>query len=165
MLQRFSILASLVCALALALSQTAHAKETAAQAANRRAIVAAYAQMDRAMRNKDVPAMMSCIAPDFQSHSKNHGVFDRAGFEQIMRAMAATDTRVISSTTQITKLQWRGPDAIVWIKSSGRMESGRGTLLTQETGRHYWGKIKGRWQLRQEVTLTYSSTLNGRPLR
>ncbi len=108
---------------------------------------------------------MLYFAPDFTSHSQTDGVFDRAGFERVIRTMEASDTQVTFSETKITELQWRGPDAIIWTSSKHRMKSGRGTLSSWENTRHYWGKINGKWQIRQEVALAYNATLNGKPLR
>ena len=165
MFQRFSLFAFLLCALALNSSHVAGAKDSAAQSADRKAIVAAYGAMDRAVVKKDTDAMMKLIAPDFVAHSQDLGVFDRAAFERVWRLMEASDTSVIYSNSKITKFQWRGPDAVVWASSKSRMHSKRGTLMTWEDTRHYWGKINGKWQLRQEVTLAYKSLLNGKPLR
>ena len=165
MFKRPSLFALFLCALALNSSHGAQAKDTAAQSADRRAIVALYDKLDRAFVKKDTNAFMAHIAPDFRGYSQNHGVFDRDGYERVMQQMEAVDTRIIYSTTKITKFQWRGPDAIVWLSSKARAQSPRGTLMSWGTSRHYWGKIGGRWQLRQEVTLAYKSLLNGEPLR
>ncbi len=164
MFQRFPLFALLMGALFTS-SHIAQAKDSAGQAADRRAIVAAYAKMDRAVVRKDTDAMMALVAPDFVAHSQSVGVVKRDAFERIWRIMAASDTRVVYSNSTINKWQWRGPDAIVWASSKSQMKSPRGTLMTWENTRHYWGKIGGKWQLRQEVTLAYKSLLNGKPQR
>ena len=164
MFQRFPLFA-LALALLMGLSQTVWARDTAAQAAARKQIMAVYNRMDEATKKIDVDAMMAYIAPDFRAYSKNYGEFDREGYRRVMGLMKAAQVRVLSSSTDITKIQWRGPDAIVWVKSGVRMSGPRGTIVANETTRHYWGKINGQWQLRQEVTIDYSSTLNGKRLR
>lgn len=165
MFKRPSIFALLACALALGGSHVAHAKDTAAQSADRKAITAAYGALDRAFVKKDTNAIMAKMAPDFVAHSRENGVIGRDTFERVFRLMEASDTRVIYSTSKISKWQWRSPDAIVWVDSKNRMQTPRGTIMTWDTTRHYWGKIGGRWQIRQEVTLAYKSLLNGKPLR
>ena len=164
MFQRFSIFALLLGALALG-SHGAHAKDSAAQSANRKAIAASYNAMDRAFLRRDTNALMSYIAPDYRAHSMNHGVFDRAAYQRVMNLMLAADVRVVSTSTKISKWQWRGPDAVVWVDSKNHLKGPRGHLVAWETTRHYWGKIGGKWMLRQEVTLAYKSLLNGKPLR
>ena len=165
MFKRFSLFAVLLGTLALHSSHGAYAKDSATQAADRRAIIAAYDALDQAFVKKDTAAIMAKMAPDFVAHSRDNGVIDRDTFERVFRLMEASDTRVIYSDTKIKKWQWRGPDAIVWIDSKNRMQAPRGTILTWDTTRHYWGKIGGKWQIRQEVTLAYKSLLNGKPLR
>ena len=162
--KRLSIFALLLCAL-LASSHGAHAKDSAAQSANRRAIVASYDKIERAFLNRDTRTFMSYFAPDFVAHSQNHGVFDRAAYERVMNLMLASNVRVVSTSTVITKWQWRGPDAIVWVSSKNHLKGPRGNLVSWEDTRDYWGKIGGKWQLRQEVTIAYKSLLNGKPLR
>lgn len=165
MFKRHSLFALLLCALALGSSHGAHAKDTAAQANDRKAIMSAYDALDRAFVKKDTDAIMAKMAPDFVAHSRDHGVIDRDTFERVFRLMEASGTRVIYSNSTIKKWQWRGPDAVVWVDSKNRMQAPRGTIMTWDTTRHYWGKIGGRWQIRQEVTLAYKSLLNGKPLR
>lgn len=123
MFKRPSLFALLACALALGSSHGAHAKDSAAQVADRKAITATYDAMDRAFVKKDTNAIMSVLAPDFVAHSRDHGAIDRNTCERVFRLMEASDTRVIYSNSKITKWQWRGPDAVVWADSKSRMQS------------------------------------------
>ena len=163
MFQRFSVFILLLCALALNGSHVAHAKDSAAQAANRRAIVAAYARMDGAVLKKDITLLMSYIAPDFKYFNQRRVVSDRARFETMQRFVAQQNVRFTRSNTKITKWQWRGPDAIVWSTSRTRIVGPGGVVNASVQARDYWGKIGNRWLLRQSVELSGTSTLNGKP--
>ncbi len=165
MFQRSHFFALLLCAFALISARPSHAKDTAAQSADRRAIAASYSAIDRSFLRGDADTFMTYFAPDFVSHSQNHGVFDRTSYETIMRAMLAANVKIVSSSTKITKFQWRGPDAVVWVDSKNHVRGPRGNLVSWESTRHYWGKINGKWQLRQEATIAYKSLLNGKPYR
>ena len=150
--------------LALGLTSVAHAKDSAAQAADRTAIMAAYKTMDRASLNRDTKTFMSHIAPDYMGYTLSRGTANYAQLEQLTSMINNSDARVTSSVTKITKWQWRGPDAVVWIASRTRSEGPRGAVVGNYTSRHYWGKPYRRWLLRQDVTLTRRAFQNGKLL-
>ena len=161
MLQRFSIFALLLCALNS--SHAAHAKDSAAQISSRKAITASYAKMDGAVLKKDINTLMSYIAPDFQYFNQQRVVSDRARFGALQQFAARQNVRFTISKTNITKWQWRGPDAIVWTTSHNRIVGPGGVVNVSVQNREYWGKIGNRWLMRQSVELGASSTLNGKP--
>ncbi len=141
-------------ALALCWNSFAHAKDTAAQAANRRAIVAAYAQMDRALMNKDVASAMVPVADDYQGYDVTRASSGRAQMERELRLLTMRGLQIPLSKTTVSKIQWRGPDAIVWCSSLVRLRGPGGTVEMSDTSREYWGKTARGWQIRQSVQLS-----------
>lgn len=164
MFQRFSLFALLLCALVLSSSHAAHAKDTAAQAVARKAIMAAYAAMDRASLARDTEKMMFYIAPDYMGYTLSRGTANREQLWRLTEMINNSDATVTSTKTKITKWQWRGPDAVVWVSSRTRVIGGRGVMVGNYTSRHYWGKPYRQWLLRQDVTLTRRAFQNGQLL-
>ena len=164
MLQRFSIFALLLCALALTSIRPAAAKDSAAQAADRRAIVAAYKEMDRLSLARDTDGVMAYIAPDYMGYTLSRGTANREQLYQLTWMVNHSDARLVSGATKVTKIQWRGPDAVVWVAAKSRATGPRGTIVASYTSRHYWGKPYKNWLLRQDVTLTRRAFQNGKLL-
>lgn len=167
MFQRFSLFALLLCALALNSNRAVHAKDSAAQAADRRAIVAAYARIDGARTRKSVDPIAPLIADDFRFYSIARLQQDRETYLRIQvnawnigRNIAKKDVPM-RYDTKITQWQWRGPDAIVWttlsLKTTGAGAKTTGIVRSRE----YWGKTAKGWQVRQIVELSGSMTMNG----
>lgn len=140
----------------------AHAKDSAAQAANRRAIVAVYDKTDRAIIKKDFDTLMYYIAPEARFYAKDGSSYDRATYDRITRTTWSNPRiKITDSTTKIVKWEWRGPDAIVWTRSYMRAVGPGGAMTVSSYSRDYWGKISQVWQLRQIVTLTHRVVVNG----
>ena len=164
MLQRFSLFALLLCALAVGCGHTAHAKDSAAQSAGRRAIVAAQARLDRARQAQDIPTVMSYLADDFQFYSIARLVQDRETYGRIQTNFAQF-SRGKSSTlrikTTVNNWQWRGPDAVVWTTTTLGAGSGQHSMSGMVRSREYWGKTARGWQLRQIVEHSAQLTIEG----
>ena len=165
MLQRFSLFALLLCALTLGCGPSAHAKESAAQAAGRRAIVAAQARIDRARQNQDIPTIMSYIADDFQFYSIARLVQDRETYGRIQTNLARFSQGKASSLsrvkTTVNNWQWRGPDAVVWTTTTFGAQGGDHRMSGIVRSREYWGKTARGWQLRQIVEHSGQLTIDG----
>ena len=155
---------------ALSLSSAAHAKDSAAQAADRRAIVAARARLDQARTSKNIDLIASLVADDFRFYSIARLQQDRDTYLRLQisawninRKIAKKDVpmRFVSKTTQ---WQWRGPDAILWttlsLKTTGSGVQTSGLVRSRE----YWGKTSKGWQVRQIVELSGSMTINGQTI-
>ena len=164
MFQRFSLFALLLCALTLGRGPVAHAKENAAQNAGRRAIVAAQARIDRARQDRDIPAIMSYLADDFQFFSIARLAQDRETYGRIQTNFAQMSRGKASSMrvkTTVNNWQWRGPDAVVWTTTT--LDAGRGphSVSGIVLSREYWGKTARGWQLRQIVEHSGQLTIDG----
>ena len=161
----FRALAPLMLAFVLVLNALAYAKDSAAQAANRKHIVAAYAQMDWLAMKKDVSGMMKWLAPDFRLYASDGSSVDRAQYERMARTnIGRPGLKVALSKTTISKIEWRGPDAVVYSDSVMRMEGPNGNLIIYGKVRDYWGNAGKGWQMRQSVTLSGRITLNGKTI-
>ncbi len=167
MLKRSSFFALLVCALALSSSHAVHAKDSAAQSANRKVIVASYARLDQARTGKNIAPIASLLADDFRFYSIARLQQDRETYLRIQvnawnisRSIAKKDVPM-RFDTKITQWQWRGPDAIVWttlaFKTTGVGAQTSGLVRSRE----YWGKTSKGWQVRQVVELSGNMTMNG----
>lgn len=167
MFKRFSLLALLLCALSLGSSHAAHAKDSVAQAADRRAIVAAHNRFDQARTNKNIDPIASLVADDFLFYSIARLQQDRDTYLRIQvnawnisRRIAKKDVPM-RYVTKVTQWQWRGPDAVVWttlsLKATGSGAQVKGVVRSRE----YWGKTSKGWQVRQIVELSGSMTLGG----
>lgn len=165
MFQRFSLFAPLVLALALNSSSIAHARDSSAQAKDRRAIVAAQGRIDGARERSDIPTLMNYVADDFRFYSIARLEQDRETYGRIQTNFARfsqdrppANLRV---QTSVNNWQWRGPDAVIYtttqITAGGKGHSLSGTVRNRE----YWGKIGGRWQLRQLVEIMGQLTIDG----
>lgn len=165
MFKRFSLLAALVTALALSSSPIAHAKDSTAQAKDRRAIVAAQARIDGAREKSDIPAIMNYVADDFRFFSIARIEQDRetygriqANFARFSEGKPPSNMRV---KTSVNNWQWRGPDAVIYttteINAGGKDHSMSGTVRNRE----YWGKTARGWQLRQLVEIMGQLTIDG----
>ena len=161
-MKKLSFLASLLLAFALCWSAPARAKDSAAQTANRAAIIAAYERGDRALMKKDVATVVSMVAPDFHYYGTNGTVMDRAKWVQVESfLMRLPNVKFPRSETKITKWQWRGPDAVVWTSSVLQTTGPGGTSLARVQMRDYWGKTAQGWQVRQSVEISGVVRLNG----
>ena len=155
------LLASVLC---LCFGTKAHARETAAQIANRKALVTSYARIDGLVARKDVDGIMALIAPDFRLYASDGSSLDRVQYERLARISKGNAALKTSSQTTVTKVEWRGPDAIVYTDSRVQTRGPNGVLVVTGKTRDYWGAIKGRWQMRQSATLGGRVTLNGKTL-
>ena len=163
MLKRLSLFALLICALVLS-SHGAHAKDSAAQSAARRAIVAAQARLDIARTKPDIPVIMSYIATDFHFYSIARVVQDHDAYERVQRSVSRFTKGKSSLSymkTTVNKWQWRGPDALVYTTSQFGAGSGKNRMSGMVRSREYWGKTDKGWQLRQIVELSGSLSMNG----
>lgn len=164
MLKQFSLFALLLCALALSSSHVAFARDSAAQTADRKAIMAIYAAMEKVSLARDTEKFMSYIAPDYMGYTLSRGTFNRDQLWRLTEILNNSDVKVTSTKTKITKFYWRGPDAVVWISSRIRAVGGRGVVVGNYTSRHYWGKPYRQWLLRQDVSVTRRAFQNGQLL-
>ncbi len=167
MFQRFSVFALLVCAL-FASSYVAQAKDSAAQAADRRAIVAAQARLDIARTRPDIPVIMSYIADDFHFYSIARLVQDHDAYERVQRSVSRFSQGKSSLSymkTTVDKWQWRGPDALIYTTSRFGASAGRNRMNGLVHSREYWGKTARGWQLRQIVELAGSLSMNGETVK
>ena len=163
MFKHFYLLALILGALTLSGVAPSYAKDSTAQAANRRALVDIYARLDQAARKKDLAIVLSYIAPETRFYSNDGSSLDREQYARIQSVTwAPPGLKIPESKTTVTKFQWRGPDAIIWTRSVTRMTGPGGTLMIYASGRDYWGKIAGKWQVRQAVTLSKRLVLNGK---
>ena len=161
MLQRLSLFALLLCAL-LASSHAADAKDSAAQAAARKAIVAAYTNSNAAMMRKDMERAAYFLAPDFTYHSSK-GSSDRAGYvKSLMLITVLPQVRYTLARTENMRIVWRGPDAIVYSDQITQLNGPGGVAYARTKFRDYWGKTSVGWQVRQAVELSGTITVNGR---
>ncbi len=167
MFQRFSLLALLICALILGSCGAAHAKDSAAQASDRRAIMASYARLDGARTGKNIDPIASIIADDFRFFSIARLQQDRETYLRIQvnawnisRNIAKKDIPM-RYNTKITQWQWRGPDAIVWTTLSFKTTGSGAKTSGLVRSREYWGKTSKGWQVRQTVELSGSMTMGG----
>ena len=157
----------MLCFGTLALSQTAQAKDGAAQAANRRAIVAAQASLDRARGQKNIGAIMSYIADDFRFYSIARLMQDRDTYARVQIGAWNVSQKIAKKDvpmrfkTSVTQWQWRGPDAIVWTTMTMTTTQPGNRFSGVVRSREYWGKTAKGWQLRQIVELSGSMTMNG----
>ena len=163
MIQRFSIFALLLCALALA--RPVSAKESAAQAADRRAIVAAYTNSNAAMMRKDISRAASFLAPDFVYHSPK-GSADRENYLRGLGLLTAMpQVRYTLARTENMRIEWRGPDAVVYSDQITQLNGPGGVAYARTKFRDYWGKTSAGWQVRQAVELSGTISINGRVYR
>lgn len=152
---------------ALCLNTLGHAKDSAAQAANRRAIVAAQSRLDGARTSKNIGVIMSYLADDFRFYSIARIQQDRETYGRVQvnswnigRSIAKRDVPMRFKTA-VTQWQWRGPDAVVWTTQTFKTSSPRGEMSGLVRSREYWGKSAKGWQLRQIVELSARMTMNG----
>ena len=170
MFSRFSLLIYLVLALALRSSHVALAKDTAqkdtaTQAADRKAIIAAQARIDGARAVADIPAIMNYIAPDFRFYSIARIEQDRetygriqANFARFSEGKKSGDLRV---KTSVDNWQWRGPDAVIYTTTEFGTDAKNHSMSGTVRSREYWGKTTKGWQLRQIVEIMGQLTMDG----
>lgn len=152
----------LIFAFALSLSSAAHAKDTATQAANRKAIMAAYTNTNAALMRRDVERVISLCADDFVYYTKSRLAKDRAAYAQEMAiSLSIPNVRYSLAKTDITKIVWRGPDAVVYSTQITQLKGPNGVVHVRTKFRDYWGKTSRGWQVRQAVELSGVTTLNG----
>ena len=162
MLQRSSIFALLLCALALSSLRPAAAKDSAAQAADRRAIVAAYTNSNAAMMRKDISRAASFLSPDFVYHSSK-GSADRESYLKGLSLLTLLpQVRYTLAKTENMRIEWRGPDAVVYSDQITQLNGPGGVAYARTQFRDYWGKTSAGWQVRQAVELSGTMTVNGR---
>ena len=166
MFKSFNFVA-LLFVLALSLGSAAHAKDSASQATNRRAIVAIYARLDQARTRKNIDPIAPIIADDFRFYSIARLQQDRETYLRVQvnawnisRNIAKKDVPM-RYDTKITRWQWRGPDAIVWTTLTFASSGPGGKVSGLVRSREYWGKTSKGWQVRQIVELSGRMTMNG----
>jgi len=161
---------SLGCAgfLCLSMSVSAYA-DTPAQTKARREIAAAYAKMERAMKNKDLATIASLEAPDFQMSSITGGTRNRAQDLALTRSVFPMVKAMPKMESKILSLKWRGPDAIVMCQTTAvvvMVKGGKTARLEEvDLSRDYWSQNAGVWQIRQSVEKTAKMWINGKRLR
>ena len=165
MIQRFSLFALLLCALGLVSIRPAAAKDSAAQAANRAALVAAYTNSNAAMMRKDISRAASFLAPDFVYHSPR-GSADRENYLKGLSLLTMMpQVRYTLAKTENMRIEWRGPDAVAYSDQITQLNGPGGVAYARTKFRDYWGKTSAGWQVRQAVELSGTMTVNGRVYR
>lgn len=146
--------------LCLTFSIPAQARETPQQIAARRSFVAQYNLIDQAFARGDIASFSSVLAPDFQ-------FFSIARFPQSRELHLSLQTRAFNGSTrmkrrtQIQGVQWRGPDAVVWILSSLESNPGGQPMQITTMTRDYWGLVNGKWMIRQTAENKARMIYNG----
>ena len=78
----------------------------------REAIAARYAQLDNAIRRKDVDAILAMQSRNFTSSNVNGAIFDYAAMEQYTRRLTTAIDSVIHNRNDIRSFEMHGDTAI-----------------------------------------------------